>query len=424
MDSGIKSWIEYGADCEFPIQNLPYGVFHLQGETPCQARPGVAIGNFVVDLKVLEAEGLFPSLKESSPVFGKASLNKFMSLGRASWVAVRKTLTALLSTEDTLQKNDALKAKSLFELSKVVNLIPAKIGDYTDFYSSKEHATNVGKLFRPDQAPLLPNWVWLPVGYHGRASSVVVSGTPIRRPWGQVKAPTATEPSFAKCGKLDFELEMAFFIGPGNKLGDPVSINDAENHIFGLSVMNDWSARDIQAWEYVPLGPFNGKNLGTTISPWIVTLEALAPFRAESPKQEPTPPAYLVPKENNNTFDIHLEVWVGTPSQQPQKVLTSNFKYLYWSMHQQLTHHTVGGCNLRPGDLLASGTITGPGEEEFGSFLEYSLNGKKPWKVGAEERSFINDGDTIVLKGFCQGAGYKIGFGDCAGTILPAHDSL
>jgi len=419
------SWIQYDSDCDFPIQNLPYGVFHLQSESFVTARPGVAIGKFVLDLKVVESAGLFPCLKAYGPVFDEPSLNKFMSLGRPIWVEVRKTLTQFLSKEEgTLRDNEDLKKLSLFELASITNLLPAKIGDYTDFYSSREHATNVGKLFRPDQAPLLPNWVWLPVGYHGRASSVVVSGTPIRRPWGQVKAPTAAEPSFGKCAKLDIELEVAFFVGPGNKLGDPISINSAEDHIFGLTVMNDWSARDIQAWEYVPLGPFNGKNLGTTVGPWIVTLEALAPFRTESPKQDPTPHQYLQSKTTNNTFDINLEVWVGSADQAPQKVLTSNFKHLYWSMHQQLTHHSISGCNLRPGDLLASGTITGPAEGEEGSFLEASLNGKKPWKFGNQERTFLNDGDSVVLKGFCQGDGYKVGFGSCEGTILPAHDKF
>jgi fumarylacetoacetase len=413
------SWVPGANGSDFPIQNLPYGVFHLIAEDFSTARPGVRIGDFVVDLRALQAQGLFPHLEAN--VFSQPSLNQFMALGRPAWKQTRAVLTNLLATggDSVLENNKAV----LIDIKLIVNLLPARIGDYTDFYSSKEHASNVGRLFRPDAEPLLPNWTWLPVGYHGRASSVVVNGTPLRRPWGQVKAPTAQVPSFAKCSKLDFELEMAFFVGPSNKLGEPIPIAQSEDHIFGMVIMNDWSARDIQAWEYVPLGPFTGKNLGTTVSPWIVTLEALEPFRCKSPVQDPPPMGYLN-DGGNTSYDINLEVHMATAGGEAEKILTSNFKYMYWSMCQQLTHHSITGCNMNSGDLLGSGTISGPGELEYGSLLEYSLNGKRPFKINGQERSFINDGDSINLKGFCQGDGYRIGFGDCEGTILPALEKI
>jgi len=424
MESLTASWVSGADNSEFPIQNLPYGVFHLINEDYTASRPGVRIGNSVVDLKALQQHGFLPHLDLQTNVFNQASLNNFMALGRKFWIETRVVLTKLLSTrgDASLKNSDQLK-NILFDVKEIVNLLPARIGDYTDFYSSKEHATNVGKLFRPDAEPLLPNWTWIPVGYHGRASSVVISGTPIRRPWGQTKAPTAQFPSFTKCAKLDFELEMAFFVGPPSKFGDPISIAQSEDHIFGMVLMNDWSARDLQAWEYVPLGPFTAKNLGTTVSPWIVTLEALEPFRTKTPLQTPEPFDYLK-DGGNSSYDIQLEVWMSTSENQLEKILTSNFKYMYWSMRQQLTHHSISGCNMATGDLLGSGTISGPGELEYGSLLEYSLNGKRPFKVNGQERSFLQDNDSIILRGYCQGDGYKIGFGDCAGTILPAHDKI
>lgn len=415
------SWIEYSADSEFPIQNLPYGVFHLLCEQSAQARPGVRIGDSVVDLRALQHHGFLPHLPPT--VFSGPTLNEYMALGRPVWKETRDVLTKLLSQGEQALASHANRTQIVLPVKDIVNLVPARIGDYTDFYSSKEHASNVGRLFRPDAEPLLPNWTWLPVGYHGRASSVVVSGTPIRRPWGQTKAPTATNPSFGKCSKLDFELEMAFFVGPSNNLGEPIPIEKAEEHIFGMVVMNDWSARCIQAWEYVPLGPFTGKNLGTTISPWVVTLEALEPFRVQGPEQTPAPMDYL--KDGpGNSFDIKLEVWMSAGQQEAERILTSNFKYMYWSMRQQLTHHSITGCNMQAGDLCGSGTISGPGELEYGSLLEYSLNGKRPFKVNGQERSFLLDGDTINLKGYCQGDGYRIGFGDCSGTITPALEKI
>jgi len=280
----------------------------------------------------------------------------------------------------------------------------------------------LGKIIRPTEEPLKPNWVWLPVGYHGRSSSVVCSGQSIRRPNGQVKPPTANDPSYARCAKLDIELETAFFIGPENQLGDPIIIEKAEDHMFGMVLMNDWSARDIQNWEYIPLGPFGGKNFGTTISPWIVTFEALEPFRVEAPKQDPPPLSYLK-SHKPGSYDIHLEVYLKTQKQtEPVKLCDSNFKYLYWTMAQQLAHHTVNGCNMRPGDLLGSGTISGPEATQCGSLIEMTWNGKNPIKLpNGETRTFLEDGDTVIVRGWSQANGYRIGFGDCSGEILPSH---
>jgi fumarylacetoacetase len=417
-----KSWIKYDSECLYPIQNLPYGVFYVKGETTDKARVGVAIGDSVLDLKVIESMGFFKDLFKYY-VFDEPHLNKFMALGRPSWIQVRKILQDLLDADNPkLRDDENLKKLSLFKLADVINLVPAKIGDYTDFYSSKDHASNVGRLFRPDEEPLKPNWVWLPVGYHGRASSVVISGTPLRRPNGQLKPPNAATPHHGHCAKLDFELEIAYFLGPGNNLGEPIKMDKAEDHIFGIVVMNDWSARDIQAWEYVPLGPFGAKNFGTTISPWVVTLEALEPFKTEAPKQDPEPLAYLKATKPG-AYDINLEVLLSTEKHpEPMRISQSNFKYMYWTMFQQLVHHTVSGCNMSPGDLLGSGTISGPGEL-YGSFLEISLNGKKPLVLpSGENRSFIEDGDNLIMRGWCQGNGYRIGFGEAAGVILPALD--
>jgi fumarylacetoacetase len=420
-----KSWIQYPEDCEFPIENLPYGVFHLEGETPCQARGATKIGSFVVDLAVLEKAGLFASAGLPEQCFTVASLNTFMGAGKKVWSAVRQTLISLLNGSNAaLEKNEELKKSALVPESSAVLLLPARIGDYTDFYSSREHATNLGKMFRPNDAPLLPNWLWLPVGYHGRASSVVVSGTDVRRPRGQTKAKDAAEPVYSTCKRLDYELEMAFFVGPGNKLGDSIDMKEADDHIFGLTVMNDWSARDVQSWEYVPLGPFTAKNFATTVSPWIVTLEALEPFRVPGPVQDPAVLSYLKdPNTLPGSYDIHLEVQLQNEAlATPHTLSRGNFKYMYWSMRQQLVHHTVTGCNLNPGDLLGSGTISGPDPDSYGSLIELSVNGTKPIALNnGASRTFIEDGDSIALIGYCQGSGFRIGFGPCVGKILPAH---
>jgi len=418
----LCSFLAVSADSDFPIQNLPYGVF-VRVNGPPVPTIGVAIGDFVLDLAVISRHGLFtgPLFGPHARTFQEPTLNAFMSLGRAVWKEARSTIQNLLSSDvPTLRDNADLRAEAFVLQSDVQMLLPAHIGDYTDFYSSREHATNVGIMFRGVDNALQPNWLHLPVGYHGRSSSVVVSGTNLHRPKGQLKPVEDAPPVFGNCQTLDFELEMAFFVGPPNDLGQRIKIENAEDHIFGVVLMNDWSARDIQKWEYVPLGPFGAKNFGTTISPWIVTLEALEPFRVNGPAQDPLPLNYLrLP--NPSAFDIQLEVHLTTSKDGPFLISKSNLKYMYWSMTQQLTHHTVTGCNMRPGDLCGSGTISGSSEDSYGSMLEICWKGTKPKALpNGEIRKFLLDYDTITLKGHCQGEGYRIGFGSCSGTILPA----
>ncbi|XP_073425120.1 fumarylacetoacetase isoform X2 [Dendrobates tinctorius] len=346
-----------------------------------------------------------------------------MALGRSAWREARQTIQQLLSArEPTLRDSKELRARAFVPQSLAKLHLPANIGDYTDFYSSRDHATNVGIMFRGKENALMPNWLHLPVGYHGRASSVVVSGSPIKRPKGQTRPSDDKPPIFDASKLLDIELEMAFFVGPGNDLGKPIPIQKADEHIFGMVLMNDWSARDIQKWEYVPLGPFLSKNFATTISPWVVPMEALMPFVLPNPVQDPAPLQYLQDK-SNYTFNINLSVCLqGDGMKEPATLCRSNFKYMYWTMKQQLAHHTVTGCNVRPGDLLASGTISGPDPESFGSMLELSWRGSKPIDLGnGHTRTFLRDGDTVVIRGFCQGEGYRVGFGECSGTIQPAE---
>jgi len=329
----------------------------------------------------------------------------------------------LSKDERILRDNKDLQTKALVHQNDVEMFLPAKIGDYTDFYASKEHATNVGTMWRGKENALMPNWLWLPVGYHGRSSSIVVSGTPVRRPRGQTRPDENAPPVFGPCKVLDFELEMAFLVGPGNNQGDPITIENAENHIFGVVLMNDWSARDIQKWEYVPLGPFTAKNWATTISPWVVTLEALEAFRVPGPEQNPKPLDYLQDKAIGS-YDIQLTAAVQSEKMKvPQVVSNTNFKYMYWSMKQQLTHHSVTGCNMSTGDLLGSGTISGQTPDSYGSLAEISWGGKNPWvlKETGEERRYLQDGDSVIMSGYCQGFGFRVGFGDCVGKILPAH---
>lgn len=426
-DPKLRSFIEIPSNHEFPIQNLPYGVF----STPDRPEPraGVRIGDLVLDLAVIERMGLLrKTALGDAHVFQSGSLNAFMARGRDIWRSVRARISDLLSHDNTtLLADAALRTAALIPVERVQLRLPVQIGDYTDFYSSKHHAFNVGSMFRDPKNALLPNYLWIPVGYHGRASSVVASGTPVRRPCGQTKSDEAAAPVFGPCRLLDFELEVGFFTGGAEtKLGETISIDEAEQRIFGLTLVNDWSARDIQKWEYVPLGPFLAKNFATTISPWIVPLEALEPFRCAGPEQTPPPLEYLKPSERDDaagsTFDIHLEVGLQTPSQElPHVVCRSNFRHLYWSMAQQLTHHAVTGCNIRPGDLMASGTISGPTPESYGSMLELAWKGTKPIDLpGGEQRKFIQDGDTVVMRGWCEGDGYRIGFGECTGKVLPA----
>jgi len=417
------SFVQVHPDSDFSLQNLPYGIFSRNAHE--EPRVGVAIGEYVLDLSMIADAGLFGGeLAHHSRVFHQKTLNEFMALGRPAWKEARAIVMKLLSeNEPALRDNAELRYKAFHPISESILYLPAQIGDYTDFYSSKEHASNIGTMWRGKDNALMPNWLHLPIGYHGRSSSIVISNTPVRRPWGQTKPNEAEPPAHVSCRVLDYELETAFFVGPGNDLGDPIDINDAENHIFGMVLLNDWSARDIQKWEYQPLGPFNGKNFATTISPWVVTLEALEPFRCKQPDQEPLPLAYLQDKKEGS-FDIQLKVSVQSEkSLKPQNVCNTNFKHLYWTMRQQLVHHTSGGCNVRPGDLLASGTISGPGSDSVGSLTEKTWGGRDSWKIedSGEDRKYLQDGDTVILEGYCQGDGFRVGFGKCAGKVIPAH---
>ena len=420
MNNLLQSFIQVTPESDFPIQNLPYGIFsHGPDAAP---RVGVALGEWVVDLAVLEANG-FLEIKAGEYYFNQPTLNKFIETGKANWSKIRAELQDLLSSDNpTLRDNQALRGQVFLKQTDVVMHLPVHIPGYTDFYSSKEHATNVGCMFRDPKNALLPNWSELPVGYNGRASSVVVSGTDVVRPSGQIKFPDQERPVFSACRKLDFELETGFIIGQPNALGVPVAIENAWDHIFGMVLFNDWSARDLQQWEYVPLGPFNAKTFASSVSPWIVTLEALEPFKTNSPTQEPLPLAYLREDLSSNSYDIHLSAELQAANQDQADVISNtNFKYMYWSMAQQLTHHTIAGCNLQVGDLMGSGTISGPTPDSYGSMLEITWNNTKPLTLSnGEQRSFIQDGDTLIMKGYCQKDGLRIGFGEVTGKVLPA----
>ncbi len=419
----LRAFIPVAPDSHFPIQNLPYGVFRPRAGGP--PRLGVAIGEMILDLRVLEDAGFFngPELM-GKRVFQSPTLNAFMALGRAAWREARQTISHVLNADTpTLRDNATLRDAALIPQSSAEMLLPAAIGNYTDFYSSREHATNVGTIFRGPENALMPNWLHIPIGYHGRASSVIVSSTNLHRPLGQTKPADAPTPLFGPSRSLDFELEVGFFIGPGNTLGQPIPIEEAADHIFGLVLVNDWSARDIQQWEYQPLGPFLAKNFGTSISPWVVTLDALEPFRVNAPPQDPVPLPYLRGGPGAS-YDIHLEVWLqGEAMPTPHRLSATNFKHLYWSMAQQLAHHTITGCNLQPGDLLASGTISGPTPGARGSLLELAWRGTQPLQFpNGETRSWLQDGDELTLTGWCAGVGYRVGFGEVRGKILPAID--
>jgi len=416
----MKSFVPVDPESHFPIQNLPYGVGVPRGGD--QPRVLSRIGDFAVDLMQLQREGRFGMVRGlPDGVFTRGALNDFMALGREVWREVRETLTTLLSEGEGILRDDrALRDRVLVPADEYEMLLPARIGDYTDFYSSREHATNVGTMFRGRENALMPNWLHLPVAYHGRASSVVVSGTDLHRPCGQTKADDADAPTFGPSRLVDFELETGFFVGPGSDLGDSIAVGAADDHIFGMVLVNDWSARDIQKWEYVPLGPFLAKNFGTSISPWVVTMDALAPFRCAGPDQDPAPLPYLR-AGGPGAFDIRLSVTLAPEDRPPVLLCESNFRHLYWSMAQQLAHHTVTGCSVNPGDLMGSGTISGPAEGSYGSMLELTWRGTKPIGLpGGGERKFIADGDTIAMTGYCQGDGHRVGFGEVTGTILPA----
>ncbi|MEQ8303752.1 MAG: fumarylacetoacetase [Cyclobacteriaceae bacterium] len=413
----LKSWLEIPPDSDFPIQNIPFGIFKTRY---LSAVAGAAIGNYVLDLVSLHENGFFDSLDLPQGIFNQRYLNSFIALGRVKTGAVRERISELLQHDNKdLQNNIAAREMALISMSEVEMLMPIQVPNYTDFYSSEDHARNVGSLFRDPDNALFPNWKHLPVGYHGRASSIVVSGTPIHRPRGQVKPPDAEVPKFTPSQKLDFELEMAFITCTNTEMGTSIPVGDAEENIFGLVLFNDWSARDIQQWEYVPLGPFLGKNFGSTISPWIVTMDALETFRVDSPKQEPEVLAYLQSK-GKKSFDVALEVALKVNDNE-YPVANSNFKYLYWNMSQQLAHHTVNGCNVQVGDMYASGTISGPQQGEYGSMLEITKSGKNPMKLAEGlERRFVEDYDTVIIRGKCEKDGVRIGFGECTGQILPA----
>jgi len=417
------SWVPVAPDSDFPIQNMPYGVFSTSADP--RHRIGVAIGESVLDLSAVCHLFQGPVLSQQRDVFLAPTLNAFMGLGKDAWHEARETLQHLLAADTpTLRDNAVLRSKALLPRLSCTMHLPASIGDYTDFYSSIHHATNVGTMFRGKENALMRNWKHLPVGYHGRASSVVVSGTPIRRPNGQTVAGDDVPPKFGPCRLMDFELETAFFTGTATKMGDPIPIEKAGDHIFGMVLMNDWSARDIQKWEYVPLGPFGAKNLGTTISPWVVTMEALMPFVVDNMDKDVVPLPYLDHKDKYN-FDINLEVAIRPGGKKDAVTVSrSNFKFMYWTMKQQLTHHTVTGCNVNPGDLMGSGTISGPTEDSLGSMLELCWKGTREVPVGdGLTRKFLADNDEVILSGFCEGDGYRIGFGHCVGKVLPAHPS-
>ena len=409
-----KSFVEVSKESHFPIQNLPYGVFSGADN---KRRIGTAIGDYVLDLSLLEKEQLLPG-----DSFSDETLNSFISRGQVHWRDIRQKIQELLDENcQKIRDNQSFRDAVLLPLNSVNMHMPVDIGDYTDFYSSKEHATNVGSMFRDPDNALLPNWLHVPVAYHGRASSVVVSGTEIRRPCGQTKADDAELPSFTPSRLMDFELEVGCIIGKENALGTAIDVNDAFEHAFGMVLVNDWSARDIQKWEYVPLGPFLAKNLATSISPWIVTMDALEEFRVAGPKQQPEPLPYLR-CDKDHSYDINLEVKLQTAEmEQAQVIARSNYKHMYWNIAQQITHHASNGCNLRVGDLLASGTISGPTPDSYGSLLEITWRGSKPIELSSgEQRKFLQDGDTLSLSGWADGDGYRIGFGEVSGTIIPA----
>lgn len=414
----INSWLEIPNDSDFPLQNIPFGVVKPRGGEP---RCATRIGDHVIDLSMLAEFDYFYDLGIDVSVFYESTLNYFMDLGKETWRAVRKRIIEIFAEgNETLRNNELQKKKVVLSLSEIAMMMPIKVGDYTDFYSSIEHATNVGMMFRDPKNALMPNWKHLPVGYHGRSSSIVVSGTNIHRPKGQIRPDESQPPVFAPTRLMDFELEMGFVIGKKSELGESISTAEAEDHIFGFLLFNDLTARDIQKWEYVPLGPFLGKNFGSIVSPWIVTLDALEPFRVEGPKQDPEVLPYLQ-YEGSKNFDINLEVYIQPQDSVATKICTSNHKYLYWNINQQLAHQTVNGCNVNVGDMYASGTISGPTPDSFGSMLELSWSGQKSLKLDdGSERKFIADNDTIIMKAFAQKDGLRIGFGECVTKILPA----
>lgn len=428
----MPTFLDLPSDTGYGLNNLPYGVFSRDGEPP---RCGVRIGDHVLDLSVLESHGLLAVAGGGrQPIFNRPALNAFMAVGPEAWSAVRGRLQDLLAAggDPALRESESVLAQALLPVEAVRMHLPAQIGDYTDFYSSRQHATNVGVMFRGPENALMPNWLHLPVGYHGRASSVVVSGTPVPRPSGQQK-PDDGPPVFGPSKLLDIELELGFFVGPGNRLGEPIPVAEADRHIFGFVLVNDWSARDIQKWEYVPLGPFLGKNFATSVSPWVVPYEALAPFRVAGETQgpeagNPEPLPYLR-QPGPRALDVGLEVRLQTAAMraagtEAAVVSKTNARYLYWSPEQQLAHHTVNGCNARPGDLVASGTISGTDKGSYGSLLELTWRGSEPLALpSGEERRFLEDEDRVVLAGAAVRDGLRIDLGEVEGVVVGAGTS-
>ena len=417
-DPKRKTWLETSPDTDFPIQNIPFGVFLTRDDI---VTIGTRIGNYAIDLGALHQLGYFKGIELTDDIFLQDTLNDFISDGRKTWRLVRDRIADIFDKDNpTLRDNQDHRNHILFTLDEVEMQLPVQIGDYTDFYSSKEHATNVGTMFRGKENALMPNWMHIPVGYHGRSSSIIPSGINIRRPWGQTMPDGSTKPLFAPSKLVDFELEMAFITTDANALGEPIPVNEAEEYIFGLVLLNDWSARDIQKWEYVPLGPFLAKNFASSISPWIVTLDALQPFKVQGPESEMEQLPYLQYK-GDKSYDINLEVYIAPENGQETKISTSNFKYMYWNMSQQLAHHTINGCNVNSGDMMGSGTISGQSPDSYGSMLELTWRGEKPIKLpDGTERKFINDNDTVILKGHCKNQEVRIGFGECRSKLLPA----
>ena len=419
-DPARTSWVHVPENSDFPIQNLPFGVFKTHFFKP---RVGVAIGDRILDLYSLAILGYLQNQPYELTDYLSSSLNNLMHQGKENFRELRNRISDLLDESNPeLKDHDIHVNQVFFNQDEVEMLLPVEVGDYTDFYSSRQHATNVGIMFRGKENALMPNWLHIPVGYHGRSSSIMVSGKDIIRPKGQILPKDAEQPTFGPSKLLDFELEMGFITFDGKPIGDSISTAEAEDYIFGMVLFNDWSARDIQKWEYVPLGPFLGKNFASSMSPWVVTMDALEPFRTAGPTQDNPKVLSYLEYEGDKSFDIQLEVLIEPEDSEASTVCRSNFKYLYWNMAQQLAHHTVNGCNVRAGDLMASGTISGDSEDSFGSMLELSWRGTKPVKLkDGSERKFIQDHDSVIMRGHCEKDGRRIGFGEVRSKVLPAR---
>lgn len=420
-DFSKKTWLPVPSTSDFPIQNIPFGVFLTRDDI---ITIGTRIGDHAIDLGALHQLGYFKDIPLTDDIFLQDTLNDFISDGKKTWRSVRNRISEIFDIDNPwLKNNEEHKKIVLFTMDEIEMKLPVSIGDYTDFYSSKEHATNIGTMFRDPENALMPNWLHIPVGYHGRSSSIVPSGTSIYRPMGQTLPAGEKKPVFGPSKLVDFELETAFITTDANALGESIPVEEAENYIFGMVLFNDWSARDIQKWEYVPLGPFLAKNFASSISPWIVTLDALEPFRVESPQQDPEPLPYLR-QTGTKSFDIHLEVDITPENSESTTVTKSNFKYMYWTMSQQLAHHTVNGCKVNSGDMMGSGTISGPTPDSYGSMLELAWQGTKPVPLkNGDTRTSIQDNDTVTIRGYCEKNDVRIGFGKVSTKLLPVFKS-